>query len=137
MQPASTKTPCDFYVCKYRNIPHIPYIHPYTHTPIHHKVKRTVEEKDHTVEQIQRDSLWSSQGKGNCTLDIARYDQKESVTRCSHHSSPYPVCPPPGGLGVPWESRTGTVEKSHMSPSPSWPPLHFLDPRSRSPTPTI
>lgn len=32
MQPASTKTPCDFYVCKYRNIP---YIHPYTHTPIH------------------------------------------------------------------------------------------------------
>ena len=64
MQPASTKIPCDFYVCKYRNIPHIPHIHPYTHTPIHHKVKRTVEEEDHTVEQIQRDSLWSSQGEG-------------------------------------------------------------------------
>lgn len=30
MQPASTKTPCDFYVGKYRNIYHI-----YTHTPIH------------------------------------------------------------------------------------------------------
>lgn len=116
MQPASTKTPCDFYVCKYRNIPHIPYIHPYTHTPIHHKVKRTVEEEDHTVEQIQRDSLWSSQGKGNRTLDIARYDQKESVTRCSHHSSPYPVSPPPrwvrGSLG---EQNRDCGKESHVS----------------------
>ena len=34
MQPASTKTPCDFYVCKYMGVYtlYTP-IHPYTYTP--------------------------------------------------------------------------------------------------------
>lgn len=113
MQPASTKTPCDFYVCKYRNIYHI---HPYTHTPIHHKVKRTVEEEDHTVEQIQRDSLWSSQGEGE---PHAQYRMGRPKGKCDKVQPPQFAIsrvPPPrwvrGSLG---EQNRDCGKESHVS----------------------
>lgn len=112
MQPASTKTPCDFYVCKYRNIYHI---HPYTHTPIHHKVKRTVEEEDHTVEQIQRDSLWSSQGEGE---PHAQYRMGRPKGKCDKVQPPQFAIsrvPPRWVRGSLGEQNRDCGKESHVS----------------------